>query len=59
MKELGQLKSKHFYAISKDETSQMELFKNIVNFLENFETIQLQANSDMNNVAFNKLYKKN
>ena len=59
VKELGQIKSKHFYAGSKDETSQMKLFKNIVYFLENFEIIQLQANSDMSNVAFNKLlYKK-
>ncbi|MEC8677333.1 MAG: hypothetical protein VXX85_00600 [Candidatus Margulisiibacteriota bacterium] len=59
MKELGQLKSKHFYAISKDETGQMKLFKNIVYFLENFETIKFQTISSMNHVAFNKLlYKK-
>jgi hypothetical protein len=55
VKELGQIKSKHFYAVLKDETSQMKLFKNIVYFLENFETVKFQTSSNMNNVAFNKL----
>ena len=59
LKELGQIKSKHFYAVSKDKTNQMKLFENIANFLENFETVKLQTSSDMNHVDFNKLlYKK-
>lgn len=59
VKELSQIKSKHFYAVSKDKTNQMKLFENIVNFLENFETVKLQTSSDMNHVDFNKLlYKK-
>lgn len=49
------MKNKPFYAVSKDEKSQMKLFKNIVYFLENFETVKFQTSSNMNNVAFNKL----
>ena len=45
--------------ISEDKKSQMKLFGNVVYFLENFETVKLQANPGINHVEFNKLqYKK-
>ncbi len=46
------MKNKPFYAVSKDEKSQMKLFKNNIYFLESFETVRLQASSDMSNAAF-------